>query len=381
MMRRRSFIVGTGALACVHREGQPPIDLEPAPHDEELPVSEAGPDPAIPFGMYSAPPDRMHELAAAGFTWAGPFYPRELELSPDRLETAADAGLGALVPIGFHREPIPADPERAIADAVAVHVANDTVAAWYLVPEELSSGVPEQLDYLEVAARTIRAADPSGRPILGYQPNARIARDLKPIARHLDLLAKGTYVNYSGHRVQRAWVRWSVEQMADMSSQPLAALEMFQDPPDASAADIERWVRHDVLLSLLSGARGVLVFSGWRRPDFDRYDDYLAAYMKVVAEVRQPGVASALVHGEPVQLLRAAGPDGANAKVGRQVFRCPSVTARRSGPITVAVNSAPEPVVCRLPGCRGETESGDGTFFERSGLVGLPAHGSVVIRS
>jgi hypothetical protein len=387
-MQRRGFLLGAAAIACAKPRSRG-VDLDPerAPsppeHDARRIPAIA---PTIPFGMYSAPPARMRELADAGFTWAGPFYPRELELAPDRIEAATQARLGALVPVGWHRKPGEAIPwdaattAREIAAAVEARADDDAVAGWYLVPEELSPADERDLAYLELATRTIREADPKARPIFGYQPNARAGDQLRPISRHLDRIAKGTYVNWTGHREQRVWVRWSVEQVAaatDGDRLPLAALEMFEDPRDASAADIERWVRHDVLLALLSGARGILVFSGWRRPKFERYDDYFAAYARVVAELRRAGVADAVKDGQAPTVQVKAGPTEADAGMAR----FPSVTARSGGAVTVVVNSAPAPVVVRLPDTVGEIECGHATWYPRSALLDLPPAGAAIIRA
>lgn len=388
-MERRTFLLGTAALACARDSPRRPASLHErgaAPAVEHRRASTAAIEPpTIPFGMYSAPPARMSELADAGFTWAGPFYPRELELAPDRIEAATRAKLGALVPIGWHRRPgesIPWDAattEREIAAAVQSRVDDDAIAGWYLVPEELDPGVPRDVEYLELAVRTIREVDDRARPIFGYQPNARNGEQLRPIARHVDHLAKGTYVNYTGHREQRAWVRWSVEQvLAAMrpEQRPLVALEMFQDPHDASASDIERWVRHDVLLALLAGARGILVFSGWKRPKFDRYDDYFASYARVATELRRGGVSEALTNGREPTLRIEAGPEHTEVDVHRYA----SVTARALGPITVIVNSSRSPVVVRLPDTYGELETGHATWYPRAALLDLPPAGSAILR-
>jgi hypothetical protein len=395
-VKRREFLLGTAALGCVRANPQPgparSLDPRPPPQPElgPAPAPEIADAPAIPFGMYSAPPARMRELADAGFTWAGPFYPRELELAPDRIAAAGAAELGALVPIGFHRQPgdpIPWDPataEREIASAVQAHADDDAIAGWYLVPEELDPDVRTDLAYLEIAARTIRAADPRGRPIFGYQPNVRGSDRLRPIARHVDRLAKGTYVNWTGHRQERAWVRWSAEQVVAATGPqqlPLVALEMFEDPSDASADDIERWVRHDVLLALLGGARGILVFSGWRRPKFDRYDDYFAAYVRVVSELRRRDVAAAVIEGRDSTLQIEAGPARVEVGIGGDVVRYPSVTTRTAGAITIVVNSASAPVVVRLPEARGELEAGHATWYPRAALLDLPPTGAAILRA
>ena len=361
------------------------------PEAAASPTAAQARDPVIPFGMYSAPTTRLAELAAAGFTLAGPFYPRELELDPQRLPTAREHGLSTLIPVGPHRTAKSGDllraSPRALRDQVArrveAYAADDTVAGWYLLPEELDGDVATDVAYVELARATIRELDPKSRPILGYQPNVRSVDRLQPVARHLDWVAKGAYVNYTRHRDQRAWVRSSVGDLlaaTEPAQVPLAAVEMFQDPPDASPRDIADWVRHDVLLALLSGARGVLVFSGWRRPNFDRYDDYFAAYTRIVAELRGRGIARAAVHGERVEITASQGPPDIEVALHGATARHPTLSARRADGVTIVVNSAPRTIACTLDGPPAELIAGRATWIGATRRLLLPPVGGAILR-
>jgi hypothetical protein len=161
---------------------------------------------------------------------------------------------------------------------------------------------------------------------------------------------------------------------------PLAVVEMFQDPLVASRQDIASWARHDVLLALMSGARGVLVFSGWQRPAFDRYDDYFAAYARVVAEIKRPGTAHALLEGEPLDLTAIRGPSHTEVAVRDGTRRDPSLTARRAGPVTVVVNSAPRAVACRVDGPPASLDAGTAYWTPSARDLTLPPFGSAVLR-
>ena len=63
---------------------------------------------------------------------------------------------------------------------------------------------------------------------------------------------------------------------------------MFQQPPEDLLPMIPRWVRHDVYLSLMTGAKGIVVFSGWRRPKFPAFDRYYEAYAECIRELNGP---------------------------------------------------------------------------------------------
>ena len=102
------------------------------------------------------------------------------------------------------------------------------------------------------------------------------------------------YTNYSGQQDNRVWVRWTIEQeiaaipQANPSAIPIAVPEMFQNPPEDLLPMIPTWVRHDVYLSLISGAQGIVVFSGWRRAKFSAFDEYLQAYAECAREINGP---------------------------------------------------------------------------------------------
>lgn len=163
-----------------------------------------------------------------------------------------------------------------------------------MAPEELRYWRKNEIAYLEVAADAIRQADPLKRPVWMYDPGHRDAAGLAHTVKHLDICGKGMYTNYSGQRENRVWVRWTVEQeikaieQANRSAIPIAVPEMFQQPPEELLPMIPRWVRHDVYLSLMSGAKGIVVFSGWRRPKFSAFDRYYEAYAQCIRELNGP---------------------------------------------------------------------------------------------
>ena len=61
--------------------------------------------------------------------------------------------------------------------------------------------------------------------------------------------------------------------------------EMFRQPSEEQLADLEKIVRHDVYLSLVSGAKGVVVFSLAERPGFTAHKRYFDAYAAVASEL------------------------------------------------------------------------------------------------
>ena len=161
----------------------------------------------------------------------------------------------------------------------------EQIAWWYLRPEELRYWRAGEIEYLEVAAETIRKTDPRRRPVWMYDPGHRNAAALAYTAKHLDIVGKGMYVNYSGMMDQRVWCRWTIEQQkeaiaaANPGAIAIAVPEMFQHPgryKDELLRDeaallplIRDWVRHDMYAALISGAKGAAVFAVIARPRND----------------------------------------------------------------------------------------------------------------
>jgi hypothetical protein len=131
---------------------------------------------------------------------------------------------------------------------------------------------------------------------------------------------------------------------------------MFQEPTEPER--IGAWIRHDVYASLVAGARGVLVFSGWPRAGFPSYAEYLRAYLAVADELNgQMGLATPLLEGVPssqVSVEQLSGPEQVNASYSETPQMVPSVAARAltlGGATWVyVVNSAERPVRVRLHG-------------------------------
>lgn len=251
----------------------------------------------FPFMGYSGVPARD---ARSGFSVAGPSYAADQE---PELERAEAAGLSFPYKIGlrmnFHakspEQPLPLTAEeirKQITAQVAKVADRKSICWWYLGPEEIRYWYRNEMEYLRVASEAIRAADPLKRPIWMYEPNFRTAVSLMKTGRHLDIIGKGVYVNLADYRDSRIWVRWSVEQEVQAIEQlaktdtrqriPIMLPELCRDPADPAQDHlIPSWVRHDVYLGLMSGAKGVAIWSLFRRKEVRRtwqiwYDAYAA---------------------------------------------------------------------------------------------------------
>lgn len=232
------------------------------------------------------------------FSVAGPDYSSDQEA---RLAAAERAGLAYPFKVGidmrFHAKPpekpleiTPGEIKRRITGQVAKVAHRKSICWWYLTPEELRHWRKNEMTYLEAATEAIRAADPLKRPVWMYEPNHRDAASLQLTGRHLDIIGKGFYTNLAGYRDHRIWVRWSMDQQTTAINAlgrldgrrrvPLVMPELCADPENpADDHLIPRWTRHDVYLGLMSGGKGVAIWSLFPRNEVRRtwqiwYDSY-----------------------------------------------------------------------------------------------------------
>ena len=114
-------------------------------------------------------------------------------------------------------------------------------------------------------------------------------------------------MNLAGHKRDRAWVRWNVEQEIEAlraagrpDAIPLVMPELCRDPEPNEDAEIRAWVRHDVYLGLASGAKGVLIWSLFKRKGVKRtwklwYDAYSECARELNGEL---GLSQVFLFGE-----------------------------------------------------------------------------------
>jgi hypothetical protein len=212
---------------------------------------------------------------AAGFSVAGPHYGGGNEA---QIAACRKAGLPVIAQIGPFpgngsggweaAARIPLDEvRRRVAEAVRRHASTGEIVMWAIQPEELRPWRKDEMAYLKAVAETVRKEDPLGRPLFLYNPNHRDAASLAAIVPHLDVIGKGCYANIAGHKGNRAWIRWSVEQMVQAAGKArpgawaVVMPELAKDPEPAERPLIRTWVRHDTYLGMMSGAKGVFLWS------------------------------------------------------------------------------------------------------------------------
>lgn len=361
MLRRLPSIAIVLLGACATPQAVPePVDpvVASEPACPAVAPSASAPRQRLPFGFYSVPLARFDELAAAGITLVGPYYGKP----PEGLLDAASAhGLGVVYSIGLEAVAVDADARADLEAQIDAVVEHPALAAWYIVPEEVRPWSKAEMGYLAWIRSLVHGRDVRERPLLGYQPNHRRRPELAAASASFDVVTRGLYANYVGVGHQRAWVREGAQIIAaasDPTQTPWAILEMFEQPDDSQLLRIADWVRHDVYASLVGGARGVLVFSGWPRGGFEAYDAYLDAYLEVARELNgTAGLAGPLLGGEvshQVSATLVSGPRTIELSTADVTAAVPSVAWREvtDGGVVwlLVVNSAERSVTVRLEG-------------------------------
>lgn len=272
----------------------------------------------FPFTGFS--PFSVAVTAKAGFSMAGPVYSdgqmRKLkagsELLPIVWPLRAVDGRTTLTRKLLDNLRLDLDPYvESIEKQVRKAASNPNIAWWYLMPEELRPWRKLDMEFLHRAVTTIRENDPQRRPVWMYLPNHYNAEQLRPFAAELEIIGKGMYPSQFDKERERIWCRWSMEseteaiRQAGSRSIPIAVVEMFRQPSPEMLPKLESLVRHDIYLALISGAKGIAVFSLAERGGFSAHRRYFSAYAFEAGRLGGPeGIGQIFLFGRPMNDLK-----------------------------------------------------------------------------
>lgn len=415
--------IAVGVTMRLARSAEPDSHAAVAVSASESSLPEHGIYPhgrKLAFLGYSGDPARD---LANGFTVAGPVYGDQKPY----LERCFANGWPVVAHVGpriTFNDKDPAkykvDPpilRQEIQKQVRELASHKEIVWWTIHPEELRPWRGDEMRYLAIVCEAVRATDPLARPIYLYNPNHRDVKTLLPIAKQVDIVAKGCYVNTVGRKRDRAWVRWSVEQETEAlraggraQAIPLLMPELCKDPEPEEDKEIRAWVRHDVYLGLASGAKGVLIWSLFKRREVKRtWQLWYDAYSECARELNGPrGLAQVFLFGERQSTLKVQqvqGSAAANVTLGgsaeagatteqeraQREVKFPSWTSAeflyRGSRWLFLVNSANAPAAFTVndspPGSGGEdafTGKSLGDGGDRSRRFDLGAYGVVGLR-
>ncbi len=371
-------ILCMGLLSLTHAaQAAPSLDVffKPAPdRGADLPKDELYPrGRQLMMSMYSVVSPQVERSKADGFTCIGPYYGAMDKSDP--IGKAKAAGVKCIYSVGKRvkfvgdKYTMPTDEEiRApIIEAIKKVGRHREIAVWNVTCEELRYWRKDEMHWLDVATKAIREADPLKRPIMMYDPNHRDANALAHTVKYLDFSSKGMYANMAGMKDCRVWIRWGVEQeikaieTANPKAIPVSVLLMSRDPKDPAEDElIDDWTRHDVYVSMVAGAKGITIWSGWKgRRGFQRtFKKFYAGYSSAAKELNgELGLAQVFLFGEPRKDIRLAvesGPATVRMEYKKVVKVYPSVShadlAYGNARYLFLVNSADEPGTLTVSG-------------------------------
>jgi hypothetical protein len=247
----------------------------------------------LPFGLYTVETTAdIQRVAADGFNMIQAYGYGGIPggTADDYLQAAQDAGVKVVLSIGDGTYIPP------VTAANIQHYAQyDSLAWWYNSPEEVYYWDPAQFDPFKQRTATIRANDPLDRPIFTYLQNGYTASGLSNFTPYLDGIGAGAYANYVNK--PRPWVRWAIEQEVQAiaaNGNPagqfaIGVLQMYPGSevpgsPAMTGAD----AYHDTYLSLISGAKAIMVYGDYYRNQVDPgvYQSYKKAAQELNGSAR-----------------------------------------------------------------------------------------------
>jgi len=339
-------------------------------------------------GLYSAdPPEDIPALVADGFN----LFHSYGDPTPvvDAAAAADGNALGSLPGEAGSLDEADRAAFAALASAPSV--------AWWDLPEERRWWVPEEMQILDEYELLIRAEDEARRPTYMYIPSHYDALDVSKYVPLIDIVPASVYTTNSGQQ-PHAWARWRMETTLDGIAlagatvgpdfaagerTPVAVLELFGQSGEPLSAE---GAYHDFWQVLVSGARGILIFSYFHRNDdascLMAWDGLKRATRELVGPQHLDQV---LLEGAPVDGIRASVTSGPSSTPTFQPLpgsdlevSYPSIdlTARQWGGALYlfAVSSAEQAVTTSLTGLPPALVSGEVLFHDETVVV---ADGSV----
>jgi hypothetical protein len=318
----------------------------------------------FPLALYSIhTPQEMGATRQSGWNIAHTY-----QFTPSFLQTVEKGGMFALANLPGESEPI---PEVQAAHTIAALAKSDLIA-WWNFPEERRYWRAGEMALIVNYANWTRKYDPKKRPNYMYIPGHYDNEDIEQYVPYLDVIPASVYPTYAD--MPHAWVRWRMETtvngiklaQAKIGSNyfkgektPVAVLELFNEQGNSVITPEAAY--HDFWQSIISGARGILIFSYWHKRDHPNLERVWQMYNKAAKEiVGSEKLGSVILFGKRIKNVSfqiTKGPGTTNE------FKVDGMTEPLSFPsidiltlvwnqhtYVIAVNSAQQPVSARLTG-------------------------------
>lgn len=256
----------------------------------------------FPLVLYSIHEvEEMQKERVSGWNVAQTYH-----FNPLFLQTVADGHMLALAHLPGESEPIP----EAEAAKIITNLAKSDQVAWWEFPEEQRYWREGEMAIVTKYAKWTRKYDPKKRPNYMYIPGHYDAESIQQYVPYLDIIPASVYTQYANK--PHAWVRWRMETILKGiklakakvgydylhgEKIPVAVLELFHE--EGNAITTPEGAYHDFWQSIVSGARGILVFSYWHKRDHPELEKVWQMYSKAAREITgTEQIGTAILYGQ-----------------------------------------------------------------------------------
>ncbi|MGH8000300.1 MAG: hypothetical protein ACREPR_12930 [Brasilonema sp.] len=318
----------------------------------------------FPLGLYSI--HLAEEMSVA--RQSGWNIVHRYKFTPSFLKTSAKSKMFALASLPGKSEPI----AEGFAAQTISNLAKSDQVVWWDFPEERRYWEEGEMALVTTYAAWTRKYDPKKRPNYMYIPGHYSAEDVQKYVPYLDVIPASIYTTYVN--MPHAWVRWRMETTlkgihlarAKIGSDflhgektPLAILELFHE--DGKSIMTAQGAYHDFWQAIVSGAKGIFIFSYWHKRDHPALEAVWQMYNKAAKQITGPEkLGSAILYGKELRNVRfeiSTGPKKTNEfkfyDMTKPVsFSSIDLLAKvwNNNIYVFAVNSAQQPVSVRLTG-------------------------------
>lgn len=271
----------------------------------------------FPLGVYAIQKSEDMEAVKA-FGWN---ITQTYQKDKDYIGISRSAGYRAMgtLPGKNKEQDEPLDQEEA--RQLISRLADNQNMAWWNIPEERRYWKPGEMQIVKKYFEWTRKYDPLKRPVYMYIPGHYQTKDIKHYVPYLDIIPASVYTTYSLQ--PHAWVRWRMEETIEGIRQagaeigpdylngqktPVAILELFylSTKPDRSPKVMTpSGAYHDFWQCIVSGARGILVFSYSHIKDKPSFKENWDMYSKAASHLTgEEPLGKVVLEGKDVRGVR-----------------------------------------------------------------------------
>ncbi|MBE9050164.1 hypothetical protein IQ243_07010 [Nostocales cyanobacterium LEGE 11386] len=334
----------------------------------------------FPLALYSLHEAQdMQSARKSGWKIAQTYH-----FNPAFLQTVTEGQMLALASLPGKSQPV---PEARLANNIATLAKSDRVA-WWEFPEERRYWRDGEMAIVTKYAKWTRKYDPKKRPNYMYIPGHYNAQDVQQYVPYLDIIPASVYTKYV--EMPHSWVRWRMEttlkgiELAQAKiganylkgeKTPVAVLELFHEPGNMLITPEGAY--HDFWQSIVSGARGILVFSYFRKRNHPQLEKVWQVYDQAVREITgKEQLGAAILYGKRLDNINFQIIDGPKRTEQfifsdmEQPISFPSINiltlAWNKSTYIIAVNSADEPVSAKFTGFANTTDEATVLFANKT---------------